>query len=271
MMEIQKLYFGYDKHKDVIKNINLKIKKGEFVGLVGPNGCGKSTFINLLSHLLEPRHGDIFINGQNIRKIPQNRLARLVSVVPQESIFEFDFTALEIVLMGRLPYLSRFQFEGSEDRKIASTAMKKTKSWEFRDKFIKNLSGGEKQRVILARALTQDTEFLLLDEPTSHLDLNFQYEVLDLISRLNRSKKATIISVFHDINLASKYSSRLILMKNGEIIADGKPKKIMNYENMLKIYDFNILLKRHPKEGYVYILPDIVGNNPTFGGSERVR
>lgn len=271
MMEIQNLYFRYDKHKDVIRNINLKIKKGEFVGLVGPNGCGKSTLLNLLSHLLEPRRGDIIINGQNIKRIPQNHLARLVSVVPQESIFEFDFTALEIVLMGRLPYLSRFQFEGPEDRKMASAAMKKTKCWSLRDKFIKNLSGGEKQRVILARAITQNTEFLLLDEPTSHLDLNFQYEVLDLITRVNRLKKATIISVFHDINLASKYCSRLILMKNGEIIADGKPKKIMSYENMLKIYDFNILLKRHPKEGYTYILPDIVGSNSNFGGLERVR
>lgn len=258
MLEIINLNFSYEKPKKVVKNITLKFKSGEFIGIVGPNGCGKTTFLNILTRVLEPQLGSISINGRSLPEIPQNELAKLVAVVPQESMFEFEFTALEIVLMGRLPYLSRFQLEGPKDRKLAKTAMQRTKCWQFRDKYIKNLSGGEKQRVIVARALTQEPEFLLLDEPTSHLDLNFQYEILDLIAELNRKKKVTIISVFHDINLASKYCTRLLIMKEGEIIADGPPLKIINRNNLNQIYDFQIILKRHPKEGYKYILPDIV-------------
>jgi iron complex transport system ATP-binding protein len=260
MIEIKNMNYQYEKGKNVLKNIGLTFNKGEFIGIVGPNGCGKSTLINLLCHVLELQSGSIKINDRNLKDIHQNELARLISVVPQESFFEFDFTALEIVLMGRLPYLSRFQLEGVNDRKLAQSAMEKTKCWEHRDKFIKNLSGGEKQRVIVARALTQNTEIILLDEPTSHLDMNFQYELLDLISDLNKSKKVTVISVFHDINLASKYCSRLIVMKAGKIIADDKPSKVIVPDTLAKIYDFNIILKHHPKEGYKYILPDIGKN-----------
>jgi len=258
MLKIKDLTFSYDKSQDVLKNVNIKIKKGEFVGIVGPNGCGKTTLVNILSRVLEQKKGNIRLNGEDLNTIPQNEIAKLIAVVPQESMFEFEFTAMEIVLMGRLPYLARFQLEGKRDRKIAERAMKKTQCWQFRDKYIKNLSGGEKQRVIVARALTQEPEYLLLDEPTSHLDMNFQYEILDLIAELNKTKGVTIISVFHDINLASKYCTRLLLMKDGRIIADGPPKTIINRKNMSKIYEFNIILKRHPKEGYKYILPDIV-------------
>lgn len=258
MLTIKNLYFCYEKNKEVLKNLNLRIKPGEFIGIVGPNGCGKSTLLNLICRVLELQKGSISINNLDLRDIPQNELAKLISVVPQESIFEFDFTALEIVLMGRLPYLARFQLEGAKDRKLAEVAMRKTKCWEFRNKYIKNLSGGEKQRVIVARALTQATEYLLLDEPTSHLDMNFQLEILDTISALNRTKKVTVISVFHDMNLASKYSTRLILMKDGKIIGDGPPKQIINQGNLSKIYDFKIIFNKHPKEGYTYILPDML-------------
>ena len=263
MIEIENLYFSYEKNKEVLRGINLTFKSGEFIGIVGPNGCGKSTLINLLCNILQPQKGTISINGQNINDIPQNVLAKLVAVVPQDSVFEFEFTAEEIVLMGRLPHLSRFQLEGPDDKNIAKISMKQTKCWQFRNKYIKNLSGGEKQRVIVARALTQDTQFLLLDEPTSHLDLNFQYEILDLLTKLNIDKKITLICVFHDINLASKYCKRLIIMKDGRVIADGESNKIINLNNLSKIYDFNIILKHHPKEGYKYILPDIERINIT--------
>lgn len=258
MIEIKNLYFSYEKSKKVLRNINLLIVPGEFIGIVGPNGCGKSTLINLLCHVLEPQQGTISINNQDIKQIPQHELAKLVAVVPQESSFEFDFTVNEIVLMGRLPHLSRFQLEGPDDQRIAKQAMKKTKCWKYRDKMIRNLSGGEKQRVIVARALTQESKILLLDEPTSHLDMNFQFEILDLMAKLNITKKVTILGVFHDINLASKYCKRLMIMKKGKIIADGPPKQVINPKIMAKIYDFNIILKRHPKEGYKYILPDMV-------------
>jgi len=266
MLKIKDLSYSYDKKTDVLRNINLKIKPGEFVGIVGPNGCGKSTLINLLCRVLEHKHGEILFDSQVINEISQNQLARMVAVVPQESIFEFEFTVMEIVLMGRLPYLTRFQLEGADDRKLAEAAMKKTKCWIFRDKYIKQLSGGEKQRVIVARAITQDTKILLLDEPTSHLDMNFQYEILNLLSHINRKKKVTIISVFHDLNLASQYSSRLVLMKAGRIIADGSPSTVINRKNLSRIYDFPIILKNHPKEGYKYILPDIVN-----GGQIKIK
>ena len=257
MLSITNVYFNYEKNQNVLKNINLKIKTGEFLGIVGPNGCGKSTLLNLLCKVLKLQRGGISIDGLVLETISQHDLAKLIAVVPQESIFEFEFTALDIVLMGRLPYLSRFQLEGNLDRKLAKAAMIQTKCWEFKDKYIKQLSGGEKQRVIVARALTQEPKYLLLDEPTTHLDMSFQYEILNIISRLNREKKVTIISVFHDINLASKYCSRLILIKEGNIIADGSPMKIINYKNMSKLFKFDIILKRHPKHGYKYILPNM--------------
>jgi iron complex transport system ATP-binding protein len=257
MLQIKNLYFSYDKKNNVLKNINLNIRRGEFLGIVGPNGCGKSTLVNIICRVLHYNSGEIRLDDLSLNIYPQSELARKIAVVPQESHFEFDFTALEIVLMGRLPYLSRFQLEGVHDKKLAKAAMKKTECWEFRDKYIKNLSGGEKQRVILARALVQSPQYLLLDEPTSHLDLNFQYEILDVILNLNKRRKVTIVSVFHDINLASKYCSRLIIMKEGKIIADGKPATILNTKVLAKIYDFKIILKKHPKQGYKYILPDI--------------
>jgi iron complex transport system ATP-binding protein len=266
MIEIENLSFSYEKNKKVLDDINLTIDSGEFVGIVGPNGCGKSTLINLLCRVLEYRTGQIQINNRDIKTIAQHDLAKHIAVVPQESSFEFDFTVNEIVLMGRLPHLSRFQMEGDNDHRIAKTAMTKTKCWKYRDKLIRNLSGGEKQRVIVARALTQEPSILLLDEPTSHLDMNFQYEILDLIARLNRTKKVTILGVFHDINLASKYSDRLMIMKQGKIIADGPPRQVINTNTLAQIYDFQIILKKHPKEGYKYILPDMVTD--VSGGSK---
>ncbi len=257
MLEIKELSFSYEKKKQVLNNINLTINNGDFVGIVGPNGCGKSTLINIICRVLNFNLGRIVLDSKELKTISQLELARAIAVVPQESFFEFDFTALEIVLMGRLPYLSRFQLEGPGDRELAETAMKLTKCWGFRDKYINQLSGGEKQRVIVARALIQATNYLLLDEPTSHLDLNFQFEILDVISNLNKNKKVTIISVFHDINLASKYCNRLVIMKAGRIIADGRPEEVINLKNLTKIYDFNIILKKHPKLGYKYILPDL--------------
>jgi iron complex transport system ATP-binding protein len=263
MLKIKNLNFNYEKDKPVLKNINLSIRSGEFVGIVGPNGCGKSTLINLLCRVLDFYHGTILLENQSLKNFSQQKLARMIAVVPQESHFEFDFTTLEIVLMGRLPYLSRLQFESANDKKLAKKMMELTKCWEFRAKYIKYLSGGEKQRVIVARALVQQPRYLLLDEPTSHLDLNFQYEIMDIISQLNQNEKVTIISVFHDINLASRYCSRLLIMKEGQIIADGSPDVVINHENLTKIYGFDIILKHHPKEGYTYILPDVAftGNN----------
>ena len=257
MITIKGLNYSYERNKPVLKNINTSIKTGEFVGLVGPNGCGKSTLLNLICRVLDLQSGYISIDGNELSSISHNDLARLVAVVPQESFFEFDFTAMEIVLMGRLPYLSRFQLEGEADRKLAKSAMMQTKCWEFKNRYVKHLSGGEKQRVVVARALVQDTKYLLLDEPTSHLDMNFQFEVLDIMARLNIKKNITIISVFHDINHASKYCSRLLLMKSGKIIDDGIPNEIINYKNMSKLFDFDIIFKHHPKEGYKYILPDL--------------
>ena len=269
MLEIKDLYHSYEKDKEVLRNIGLTIKPGEFVGVIGPNGCGKSTLINLICRILEAQRGSIKLNGTSIAELRQAELARQIALVPQDSSFEFDFTALEIVLMGRLPFLERFQLEGAGDRKIAKDAMMKTSCWKFRDKYIKNLSGGEKQRVIVARALTQQPKYLLLDEPTAHLDLNFQYEILDILTELNRKKNVTVISVFHDINHASRYCSRLVMMNDGEIISDGPPDAVLNKKNLARIYDFNIILKRHPVDGYTYILPDIT-SKPRKGPQERL-
>ncbi len=254
IIEIKKLYFYYDK-KEVINNLSLFIKKGEFVALLGPNGVGKTTLFNIISGILPFSMGTVNLFGKNINKYNQRQKANLIGVVPQESSSNFNYKNIDIVLMSRICKKSRFSNEDQNDYDIVMNAMKLTKTEHLAGRGYMEISGGEKQRIIIAQAIAQETQILLLDEPTSNLDINFQIEIMQLISKIRKEKNITIIGVFHDMNLAAQYADRIILMKDGSIFADGPPKKVLNSRNIMEVYKASVIVDKNPFTNKVFITP----------------
>lgn len=240
----------------VLENLSFEANRGDFIGLIGPNGSGKTTLLRSISSVLKPYVGTVFLDGRDVYSLKTKEVAKNVAVVPQDtSPSTFLFSALEIVLMGRTPHLKWLESEGERDHAIAERAMKFTNTWHLADRLFTELSGGEKQRVIIARALTQEPKVLLLDEPTSHLDINYQVEILDLIKKLREERKLTIIAVFHDLNLAARYCDYLILLNQGEIESIGAPEAVLTPENIKRVYHAEVLVKRHPITNSLYLIP----------------
>ncbi|HDQ06146.1 MAG TPA: ABC transporter ATP-binding protein, partial [Candidatus Bathyarchaeota archaeon] len=227
---------------DVLKDVNFGVESGEFLGILGPNGSGKTTLLRSISRVLQPQKGTILIDDKDIYGMKSVDVAKQLAVVPQETPVTFDFTALEVVLMGRNPHMPRFKMESKEDLAIAKNSMELTRTWEFADRPVTELSGGERQRVIIARALTQEPQILLLDEPTTHLDISNQLEIMDLIKHLCETKKLLIIAVFHDFNLAARYCDSLILLKDGKIVAVGKSDETLTNENIRKVFSVDTIV-----------------------------
>jgi len=240
---------------EILDDISFGVKNGEFLGILGPNGSGKTTLLKSISKVLKPKKGTILIDDQNIYDMKSIELAKQMAVVPQSSPVSFDFTALEVVLMGRNPHMKRFQMEGKSDLEIAKQAMKVTRTWEFADRSVTELSGGERQRVIIARALTQEPEILLLDEPTTHLDISNQLEIMDLIKQLCKTKKLLIVAVFHDFNLAARYCDSIILLKDGKIVAAGESDETLTTENVKEVFSVDTIVKKHPVTGSLHVMP----------------
>jgi iron complex transport system ATP-binding protein len=240
---------------EILKDINFEVKSGQFLGILGPNGSGKTTLLKSISKVLKPKKGAILIDDKDIYKMKNLDLARQMAVVPQTSPVSFDFTSLEVVLMGRNPHMTRFKMEGKSDLDIAKNAMKLTRTWEFADRPITELSGGERQRVIIARALTQEPKILLLDEPTTHLDISNQLEILDLIKQLSEEKNMLVVAVFHDFNLAARYCESIILMKKGKIVAVGDADETLTAENVKEVFSVDTLVKKHPITGQLHVIP----------------
>ena len=211
LLSINGISGGY-YNQNVIKNISLEIKRGEFLGIIGPNGSGKSTLLKLISRVLIPEQGEICLEGKDITQMRRKDFFRKVGFVPQDTLISFAFSVWEIVLMGRIPHLGRLQLESKHDFLIAENALRLTDASYLKQKDIDELSAGERQRVIIAKALTQEPMLLLLDEPTAHLDIGHQIQILDLLRKLNQEKNLTIAIVLHDLNLASEYCDRLILI-----------------------------------------------------------
>jgi iron complex transport system ATP-binding protein len=239
----------------ILDDISFGVKNGEFLGILGPNGSGKTTLLKSISKVLKPKKGTILIDDQNIYDMKSIELAKQMAVVPQSSPVSFDFTALEVVLMGRNPHMKRFQMEGKSDLEIAKNSMKVTRTWEFADRSVTELSGGERQRVIIARALTQEPEILLLDEPTTHLDISNQLEIMDLIKQLCKTKKLLIVAVFHDFNLAARYCDSIILLKDGKIVAAGESDETLTTENVKEVFSVDTIVKKHPVTGSLHVMP----------------
>jgi len=254
VLKINGLGFSYDGNR-VLDNLTLEVRKGSFVSILGPNGSGKSTLINLLSRVLKGYDGTIELFGRDLSGLSARESAGLVAVVPQYSNPGFDFTVGEIVMMGRFAHVLRFGAEKKADFTIAESVMEKTKVLSFASKRFHELSGGEKQRVIIAQALAQDAPLILLDEPTSHLDINFQIEIMDLFYRLNRDEEKTIIGVFHDINLAANYSKTAVFLKQGTVFAQGDINSVITRENVRNVFRSDVYVSKNPFTGKTYISP----------------
>ncbi len=220
----------------VLKDVNVQITRGDFVGIVGPNGSGKSTLLRTISRVLKPLQGKVLLDEEDLYRIPRAEVARKMAVVTQEQSLDFPFTVRDIVMMGRLPHIKRFAGESAKDLEAVAQAMGFTDTQLLADRQINELSGGEKQRVLLARALAQDPKILLLDEPTSYLDLNYQIEIMELLVRLRREHGATIVMVLHDLNLASRYCDYLLVMKQGSIHAIGSPHQVITTKMIKEVY-----------------------------------
>ncbi|UCG42994.1 MAG: ABC transporter ATP-binding protein, partial [candidate division WOR-3 bacterium] len=220
----------------------------EFIGVIGPNGAGKSTLLRLMAGLLRPSAGRVSVTGRDIGGMSRREVARLVAVVPQESHFAFDYTVHDVVMMGRNPYLGRLERPGLRDLELVRKALDFVDARGLADKPVTQLSGGEKQRVVLARALAQETDLLLLDEPTAHLDIQHQESFVLLLKRLNSQGKTVVFSS-HDLNLASVACSRILLLDNGRAAACDAPDKVLTLELIRSVYGVEPVLTRHPVTG----------------------
>lgn len=248
MIEVHSISFRY--HQEwVLQDISFPIGKGEFVGVIGPNGSGKTTLLKVLYQFLSPQKGEILFEMAPLKKMTRGEIAKRIAVVAQESYPLFPFRVLEIVLMGRSPYLGHLMFEREKDMEIAQKAMEWTEILSFSDRPIDELSGGERKRVFIARALAQEPEVILLDEPTANLDIHHQIEFLNLILSLNRERGLTILMATHDMNIASEFCDRLILLQRGKIFKMGTPQEIVTRENIRTVYGCDVWVDQNPISG----------------------
>jgi len=248
IIKVRDLSFAYTDEL-VLEEISFEILPGEFVSVIGPNGSGKTTLLKLLYGYLSPLKGTIYLSNTPIKKITRRDLAKRIAVVSQMPRFHFELTAFELVLMGRSPYMGLLAFEAKEDFEIAGEAMALTDVVDFKERNIFSLSGGELQRVLIARALAQKPQIMLLDEPTRYLDIKHQINVCRLLKRMNKDRGITIVSVFHDINLASYFSDRIIVMKEGRIHGIGPPGEVITKETLDLVYGCHVFVDENPLIG----------------------
>jgi iron complex transport system ATP-binding protein len=248
LLRFDRVVFGYGA-TTVLNGISLEVRSGEMLGILGPNGSGKSTLLNLMDGILCPRSGAVLLDGVPIRSLGREELARRIAMVSQEHHFRFPFSALQVVLMGRFPHLRSLQFEGPEDMAVVREALRSTQCLELANRSIHELSGGERQRVLIARALAQEPRLVLLDEPTSFLDLKFKREIFRLIDRLSAEKGLGIVVVSHDIDLVAQFCSRILLLKEGAIHAMGDPGDVITSESVETVFDCPVQVERHPLTG----------------------
>lgn len=240
ILKVEKLSFKYDD-KNILNDISFTLDVGDFVGILGPNGCGKSTLLKNINRWLKPHSGSVYIDDSNVLKLSVKDLAKRVATVPQDtSLEDIGFTVEQVVSMGRNPHLKSFERERLQDMSIIEDSMKTMDVLHLRDKPVNQLSGGEKQRVLIARALAQQPTLLLLDEPTSHLDINYQWELLELLKDLCVKKSLTILVVLHDINLASTFCNKVILLKDHRIFQMGYLNEVITEQNIKEVFNMNV-------------------------------
>jgi iron complex transport system ATP-binding protein len=253
-VEVQDLSFSY-RNGRVIDGISFSVEAGEVLGVIGPNSTGKTTLLRLLCRILVPEAGTIRLFGRDLHDLTRREVARTVAVVPQEFQVAFPFTVEQVVAMGRYPYARGMGVETAEDRLAVDRALRETGSAHLEKKYLDQLSGGEKQRVVIARALAQDPRLLLLDEPTAHLDLSHQLEILRLLRRLRVERGLTVILVSHDLNAAAECADRLLLLHGGAILVADRPEEVMRPEIIERAYGCSVSISADPETGKLRILP----------------
>lgn len=255
ILKVEGISGGYSKEDLVIKDVSFDINPGDFLGIIGPNGSGKSTLLKLISRVLELKSGGVFLSGIDVAKLNLKEFCKKVAFVPQDTTISFSFSVWEIVLMGRIPHLGRLQLETKNDYAIAESALSMTDTLKLRDRNIENLSAGERQRVIIAKALAQEPSLLLLDEPTSHLDIGHQIQILDLLKKLNRKQNLAIAMVMHDLNMASEYCNNIILINEGKVFCEGSPEEVLTYEFIEKVYKTVVVVDKNPISSKPCVFP----------------
>ncbi len=248
VLDVDSLSYQYDE-KTVLDEITLGIKKGEIIGILGPNGCGKTTLLKNLNKNLKPHGGCIMIDGTDISGITKKEIAQSIAVVPQTNEIRFAFTVKEIVSMGRMPFQESFRGETTDDLEIIERSMEQTGLTELADRYINTVSGGERQRAIIARAISQTPKIILMDEPTLHLDINMQFEVLDLIEELSKKNNLTVVIVSHDLPMVTRYCDRVVLIHDHKVFAMGTPEEVLTEENMRIVFNIDAVLEKDPRTG----------------------
>lgn len=251
-LKAEGIYVNYGE-KEILKDIKFQVEDGQIVSIIGPNGSGKSTLIKALSRCIKPAKGSIYLDGENLSTIPTKEIAQKMAILPQVKNTSADITVKELVSYGRYPHLKFGQRLNREDEGIVNWAIEKTGLLNLKDRYIVTLSGGEQQRAWIAMSLSQKPEILLMDEPTTFLDISYQLEVLQLVKKLNQSLKLTVVMVLHDLNQAARYSDNIFVLKEGKLWEHGNPKKIMRGKLLKEVFRI---------EGHVY--EDQINSCPYF-------
>jgi iron complex transport system ATP-binding protein len=262
ILKVVDVSFSYN-HRETLKDISFGIKKGEILAILGPNGAGKTTLLRIISGALTPSEGEVFFEGISLKKILPKEKAKRIAVLSQNEPLVEYLKVKEMVMLGRAPYFSLLFGPRKADEEIVKECLNMVGMKEFAERKMGELSGGERQKVLIARALAQQPRLLLLDEPIVHLDLSHQLEILFLLKKLKEERNLAIISVLHDVNLASYFSDRLLLMKDGKIFAFGEPKDVITQENIKKVFNIHAIVRSNPLSSRPYI--SIVHRHPAKG------
>lgn len=258
MIAVRNLCCGYGS-TNILDDVSFEIKKGEHFGIIGPNGSGKTTLLKAITKLIKPESGTVIIDGKDTKKWGVKELSKKLAVVSQNTQAG-SMTVEDFVLLGRIPYYKRFQLvESQRDIDIAEHCMELTGALKFKNRYLAELSGGERQLVFISRALAQEPAIIFLDEPLTHLDISHQVKVLDIIKTLIGQKGLTAVTVIHDLNLASEYCDRLLLLNNGKVHSIGLPSEILTYQSIEEVYKTTVIVKENPlsKKPYVFVVPNV--------------
>lgn len=254
MIKAENIKVGYED-RTIIDNLSISIQKGEVVSIIGPNGSGKSTLLKSLSRMLEASEGKIFIMDNELNSMKSNEVARILSMLSQQNSSPSDLTVKDLVYYGRIPHKKWYEPRKKEDEEIVNWAIENTGLSEYTERKVTNLSGGERQRVWLAMALAQQPKILFLDEPTTYLDMCHQLELMELVQEINNKFNMTIVMVLHDLNQAARYSSRIIIMKDGAVVADGKPEEVLCKDIIRGVYNVKCCITKDPINNKPQIFP----------------
>lgn len=255
MLQAADVTFAYEPRSAGLTGVSLEAPRGSLVGILGPNGSGKTTLLRLLGGSLAPVSGHVTLDGRDVSRIHRRELARRIAVVPQETRLAFEYSVIEVVLMGRYPHLGAFELEGEHDLEIAREALDATGTRALEQRAFPTLSGGEKQRVVIASALAQSAALMLLDEPTAALDPGYQIEIATLLRRLNRDRGVTMVVATHDLNFAAGLCDRLVLLRDGRVLAAGPTDKVLTREAVRALYDVEADVRFHEGAGHLTVVP----------------